>query len=152
MQLATKEFLLAVSILLVDDEPQTRDLLRLMLKRDGYEVIDAEDGHDALRKVREHIPTVVLLDVMMPAMDGLEVCETMKADETVKHIPVIMFSARTHQEAVEAGIAAGAVRYLTKPISRADLLRNVKEVLDGVPSPETLTIRRNLVSRNIIQE
>lgn len=136
------------SILLVDDEPQTRDLLRLMLKRDGYEVYDAEDGFDALKKVKQFKPDAILLDVMMPEIDGIEVCERIRADEQTADIPVIMLSARTHTEAVEIGIIAGATRYLSKPISRKDLLRHVSEVLDGVPSLEFQLMRQQLSTRD----
>lgn len=136
------------SILLVDDEPQTRDLLRLMLKRDGYEVFDAEDGYDALKKVKKHHPDIVILDVMMPELDGIEVCERIRADEDVADIPVIMLSARTHTEAVEIGITAGATRYLAKPIGRQELLRHVSEVLAGILSPETELMREQIMARN----
>lgn len=136
------------SILLVDDEPQTRDLLRLMLKRDGYEVFDAEDGFDALKKVKQHHPDAILLDVMMPELDGIEVCQRIRADEDTAEIPIIMLSARTHTEAVEIGIMAGATRYLAKPIGRQDLLRNVSEVLDGIPSPEAQLMREQILARN----
>lgn len=136
------------SILLVDDEPQTRDLLRLMLKRDGYEVYDAEDGFDALEKVKLHKPDAILLDVMMPELDGIEVCQRIRADEETAEIPIIMLSARTHTEAVEIGIIAGATRYLAKPIGRQFLLKNVREVLDGVPSIEAQMIREQVMARN----
>ena len=136
------------SILLVDDEPQTRDLLRLMLKRDGYEVFDAEDGFDALEKVKLHKPDAILLDVMMPELDGIEVCTRIRADEQTAEIPVIMLSARTHMEAVEIGIMAGATRYLAKPIGRKDLLRNLYEVLEGIPSTEVQVMREQILARN----
>ncbi len=138
------------SILLVDDEPQTLDLLRLMLKRDGYDVYEADGGKAALEKVKNLQPDLVLLDVMMPDIDGIEVCEDIRADRETADIPVVMLSARTYQAAVEKGILAGATRYLAKPISRADLLRHVREVLDGVPSIEVQSIRRNLQARGIM--
>ncbi|MCP5096456.1 MAG: response regulator [Chloroflexi bacterium] len=139
--------MLTRSILLVDDEPQTRDLLRLMLKRDGYDVYEAEDGYDALDKVKKIIPDMVLLDVMMPDIDGITVCERIRADEETAEIPVVMLSARTHLSAVEKGVIAGATRYLTKPIGRPDLLRHVQEVLNGVPSPEVQMIKQQIVAR-----
>lgn len=144
--------LLTRSILLVDDEPQTRDLLRLMLKRDGYEVYEAEDGYDALAKVQQYLPDVLLLDVMMPEIDGIEVCRRLKANEATAVIPVIMLSARTHPEAIELGITAGAERYLAKPIGRQELLHHVQEVLDGVPSHEVQIIREQLAARDLTQE
>jgi len=137
------------SILLVDDEPQTLDLLRLMLKRDGYDVYEAGGGEDALEMVKNLLPDLVLLDVMMPDIDGIQVCEGIRTDHRTADIPVVMLSARTHQTAVEKGILVGATRYLSKPISRADLLRHVREVLDGIPSIEMQSIRQNLVARGI---
>lgn len=140
------------SILLVDDEPQTRDLLRLMLKRDGYEVFDAEDGFDALKKVKSLLPDMVLLDVMMPDIDGITVCKKIRSDEATANIPVVMLSARTHEEAVRRGIAAGATRYLTKPIGRESLLEHVREVFEGIPSPEAQLIRQQLTTSNFTQD
>lgn len=139
--------ILSRSILLVDDEPQTRDLLRLMLKRDGYDVFEAEDGFDALKKVKALIPDMVLLDVMMPDIDGIAVCQKIRADQATSKIPVVMLSARTHMEAVKKGIIAGATRYLTKPIGRKELLQHVSEVFDGVPSAEAQLIREQFVGR-----
>ena len=138
------------SILLVDDEPQTRDLLRLMLKRDGYEVFEAEDGYEALEKVKSIVPDLVLLDVMMPDIDGLTVCRRIRKDDALSSIPVVMLSARTHLEAVEKGIMAGATRYLTKPIGRKELLQHIREVFDGVPSPDVQLIREQLMVRGVI--
>lgn len=138
------------SILLVDDEPQTRDLLRLMLKRDGYEVFEAEDGYEALEKVKTLVPDLVVLDVMMPDIDGITVCREIRKDEKLADIPVVMLSARTHLEAVEKGIIAGATRYLTKPIGRKELLQHIREVFDGVPSPEVQMIREQLVVRGVM--
>jgi len=141
---------LSRSILVVDDEPQTRDLLRLMLKRDGYEVFEAEDGYDALEKVKALVPDMVLLDVMMPDIDGLTVCRRIRKDEMLSDLPVLMLSARTHLEAVEKGIMAGATRYLTKPIGRKELLQHISEVFDGIPSPEVQMIREQLMVRGFI--
>ena len=138
------------SILIVDDEPQTRDLLRLMLKRDGFEVFEAEDGYEALEKVKALVPDMVLLDVMMPDIDGLTVCRRIREDKMLAGMPVLMLSARTHLEAVEQGILAGATRYLAKPIGRKELLRHIREVFDGVPSPEVQMIREQLMVRGII--
>jgi DNA-binding response OmpR family regulator len=139
------------SILLVDDESQTRDLLRLMLKRDGYDVYEAEDGYDALKQVKILVPDMVILDVMMPDIDGITVCERIRADEETAEIPVVMLSARTHLSAVEKGVLAGATRYLTKPIGRTELLRHVEEVLNGVPSPEVQLMRDQIVARGFTE-
>ncbi len=122
------------SILIVDDEPMTRNLLRLMLERVGFEIAEAEDGLKALLMVAEQLPDLLLLDVMMPNMDGLTVCEKMRAQAETAVIPIILLSARTSSEAVKAGMAAGATRYLAKPISRTELIATIREVLENIPA------------------
>jgi DNA-binding response OmpR family regulator len=121
---------LSQSVLVVDDEPMARQLLRLMLVRAGFEVFEAESGLDALAKVNEKRPDVVLLDVMMPEMDGFTVCQNLRADVNLSGMPIIMLSAKTDAHSVQRGITLGANKYLTKPISPADLVRHVQEVLD----------------------
>lgn len=117
------------SILVVDDEPMTRTLLRMMLAPANFQVFEAEDGADAIEKVREHMPDIIIMDVMMPNMNGLDACQVIRSDETISHIPILILSAKTHPKAVEEGLEAGATRYLTKPVSRVVLLQHVQEVL-----------------------
>ena len=122
------------SILIVDDEPMTRNLLRLMLERSGFTIFEAEDGLKALDVVAEEPLDLLILDVMMPNMDGITVCETLRADIETADLPIILLSARTNPEAVRLGMQAGANRYLSKPISREELVRQVRDVLQGIPS------------------
>lgn len=122
------------SILIVDDEPMTRNLLRLMLERAGFKILEAEDGLQALEVVAAENPDLLILDVMMPNMDGITVCETLRAEAETAVLPVILLSAKTNPEAVRLGMQAGADRYLSKPISREELIRNVRETLQGIPS------------------
>lgn len=122
------------SILIVDDEPMTRNLLRLMLERAGFKILEAEDGLQALEMVAAEGPDLLILDVMMPHMDGITVCETLRAAVETAELPVILLSARNSPEAVRLGLAAGADRYLSKPISRDELIRTIREVLQGIPS------------------
>jgi CheY-like chemotaxis protein len=117
------------SVLVVDDEPLTRNLLRLMLEPAGYDVLGAEDGFEALEKVRELQPDIMILDVMMPALDGISVCRQIRDDADLSDMPIIMLSGRVHWEAVQEGLAAGANRYLAKPMSRTGLLQEMREVL-----------------------
>ena len=117
------------SVLIVDDEPLTQDMLRLMLEPAGFRVTSAEHGVEALEKIQESKPDIVLLDVMMPHMDGITVCKKLRSDPKTAALPVIMLSGKTHLNAVEEGLDAGANRYLSKPMSRADLIKNLKEVL-----------------------
>lgn len=133
------------SVLIVDDEPMTRDLLRLMLERAGFHISEAEDGIDALDKIGNSLPDAIILDVMMPNMDGITVCEILRSQEATANLPVIMLSARTHLDAIEKGLRAGASRYLSKPVSRQELIQNIREVIAGIPSPETQMLREQLI-------
>lgn len=122
---------LTQSVLIVDDEPMARTLLRLMLVRAGFNVSEAEDGFDALDKVRKNRPDVILLDVMMPGMDGFSVCERLRNDADTAVLPIIMLSAKTDLASINRGLRVGATVYLTKPISPEDLTRHVREVLEN---------------------
>lgn len=122
---------LSNSILVVDDEPMARTLLRLTLVRAGFEVVEAVDGFDALDKLKEGAPDVMILDVMMPGIDGFSVCETIREDASSSELPIIMLSAKTDLESVNKGLEVGANRYLTKPISPEELTRQVQAVLDS---------------------
>lgn len=108
-----------------------RTLLRLMLVRAGFNVSEAEDGFDALDKVRKNRPDVILLDVMMPGMDGFSVCERLRNDADTAVLPIIMLSAKTDLASINRGLRVGATVYLTKPISPEDLTRHVREVLEN---------------------
>lgn len=121
------------SVLIVDDEPMARTLLRLMLVRAGFNVAEAEDGYDALDKVKQSQPDIILLDVMMPGMDGFTVCEKLRLEEDTSNLPIIMLSAKTDLDSINKGLRVGATKYLTKPISPEDLTRHVREVLDVKP-------------------
>lgn len=117
-------------VLIVDDEPMARTLLRLMLVRAGFNVSEAEDGFDALEKIQASRPDIILLDVMMPGMDGFTVCEELRQRDETAELPVIMLSAKTDLDSINKGLRVGATKYLTKPISPEELTRHVKEVLD----------------------
>lgn len=123
------------SILVVDDEPMARTLLRLMLVRAGFEVVEAEDGFDALEKLQQNRPDVMILDVMMPGIDGFAVCETVREDRAMTDLPIIMLSAKTDMESVKKGLGVGADKYLTKPISPEELTRQVRDILSNSTMP-----------------
>ncbi len=122
----------AQSVLIVDDEQMARTLLRLMLVRAGLNVYEAEDGFDALEKVKKHQPDIILLDVMMPGMDGFAVCETLRGEENTSSLPIIMLSAKTDLESINKGLRVGATKYLTKPISPDALTQHVFDALNDV--------------------
>ena len=117
------------TVLVVDDEPMARTLLRLMLVRAGFEVVEAEDGFDALEKVQASVADIMLLDVMMPGIDGFAVCKTVRENVDSDALPIFLLSAKTDAESVRKGLACGADLYLTKPISPEELTRQVRSAL-----------------------
>ena len=116
-------------ILVVDDVADNVEILRMRLSSLGYEVIVAEDGEQALARVRDDLPDLVLLDIMMPKIDGLEVVRRLKADATLPFIPVILVTAKAGQKDVVAGLDAGGDDYLTKPIDHGALVARVRAML-----------------------
>jgi len=129
---------LSRTILVVDDEPNARSLLRLILVRAGFEVLVAQDGFEALKEVEEKIPDAMILDIMMPGIDGFEVCEKLRSNEKTATLPIIMLSARADPESVNKGLRVGATKYLTKPVTPELLTKQVREVLsiEGLPSSQ----------------
>ena len=121
-------------ILLVDDEPNLRELLRQMLELGGYDVVEAEDGLEALEKLEIVEPDIMILDVMMPKLDGVSLCKQLRADTVFARLPIIMVSGKTQYKAVQEGLAAGANQYLCKPITVQELLQSVRSLLPA-PSP-----------------
>lgn len=116
-------------ILVVDDVPDNVEILRMRLTALGYEVVTAEDGEQALAKVAETLPDLVLLDIMMPKVDGLEVVRRLKADKGLPFIPVILVTAKATPKDVVAGLDAGGDDYLTKPIDHGALVARVRAML-----------------------
>jgi DNA-binding response OmpR family regulator len=117
-------------ILCIEDEPEMIDLIRLILGRRGFEVLGAAGGKEGLEKVRQQPPDLVLLDLMMPDMDGWEVYQQMKADEKTKDIPVIVVTAKAQSIDKVLGLHIAKVDdYIAKPFSPQDLLNSVDKVL-----------------------
>ncbi len=116
-------------ILVVDDEPPIREILKFQLENAGFEVACATDGQEGLDTVRTFMPDLVLLDLMIPQMDGYEVCRRLKGDYGTRHIPVIILTARGELDEKLKGLENGANDYVTKPFSMPELLMRVKNVL-----------------------
>ena len=129
----------APSILVVDDQPINVQLLKRKLEREGLRVTAAYNGLEALELTKKEMPDLILLDVMMPDMDGIEVCQRLQADEATRGIPVIFITARTTKESKLEGLGVGAVDYITKPIDLDETLARVQTQLRFV------SINRELV-------
>ena len=117
-------------VLVVDDDAKTVELVKLYLDRDGYEVLTAYDGVEALRLAREGYPDLIVLDLMLPDIDGLEICRTLRRESDV---PIIMVTARTTDQDKLAGLDLGADDYVTKPFSPKELAARVRAVLRRLP-------------------
>lgn len=116
-------------ILLVDDEPNIVLALEFLMKKEGYETLTADDGEKALRAVREHRPDLVILDLMMPKLDGYEVCQRIRSDPALKNVVIVMLTAKGREVEREKGLAMGADLYITKPFSTREVVQKVRELL-----------------------
>ncbi len=116
-------------ILIVDDEEDLAFSLARRLTAAGYEVICAEDGIEGLRRAQTERPDLILLDLMLPKMDGYKVCRLLKFDERFRHIPIIMVSARSQNEDIDLGRQMGAECYMTKPFDAGELLERIEGLL-----------------------
>jgi adenylate cyclase len=116
-------------ILIVDDNETNRDILDARLTAHGYQTLQAGDGEEALVAARAHLPDLILLDVMMPRLGGIEVCRLIKGDESFPYTPIILVTAKSDTQDVVAGLDAGADEYLAKPIDQAALVARVRSML-----------------------
>jgi CheY-like chemotaxis protein len=119
---------MAHKILLADDEEDVKVVLKMYLESKGYQVVTAYDGLDAIDQAQREKPDAILLDIMMPVLDGFEVCRKLKADPQTQAIPIIMLSAASHAESVQKGLDLGAVDYIVKPFEP----ENLEQLLAGV--------------------
>ncbi len=118
-------------ILIADDEPNILLSLEYLMKREGYDVLVARDGLEALAALRRERPRLVLLDVMMPGKNGFEVCQELRADDSIKDTLVLMLTAKGRDTDVAKGMGVGANAYVTKPFSTKELVQKVQELLGG---------------------
>ncbi len=119
----------ARTLLLVDDDDELRLALKLRFEAAGFRVLTAADGLEALRKGREDHPQLIILDLMLPQLNGYEVCRLLKFDQKFCHIPIVLVTARSRQEDMEMGRSVGADAYMTKPFHGKDLIAKVEELL-----------------------
>jgi CheY-like chemotaxis protein len=140
------------SVLVVDDEPDVLLLCRVNLEFEGYRVVEASDGEQALEHLADEVPDVVLLEVMMPKMDGWAVLERIKEDPRTADVPVVMLTAKVQDHDQVRGWSAGAAEYITKPFSPLSLSQVVQDVMDTDPGEEERRRRLVLDKLQILRE
>lgn len=124
-------------ILVVDDEPDAIDLIEFNLRSAGYDVSSASNGAEAIRKARQTPPDLILLDLMIPEVDGLEVCKVLRRDPTTAHVPIVMLTAKAAELDRILGLELGANDYVTKPFSPRELLLRIRNLLSQQDRAET---------------
>ena len=123
---------MAKEILIVDDEPSIVIPIQFLMEQQGYSVIVAENGEDALDIIHKYKPDLVLLDIMLPGIDGYEVCEIVRLNPKYRHIKIIFLTAKGREVEIAKGMALGADAYITKPFSNAEVVEKVKELLADI--------------------
>jgi DNA-binding response OmpR family regulator len=118
-----------VTVLVVEDEPDLREVIRYNLEREGFRILETEDGEEGLDLLREQLPDLVLLDIMLPGLDGIEICRSIKYDPHTRNIPVIMVTARGDESDIVLGLGVGADDYIIKPFRPRELVARVRAVL-----------------------
>lgn len=116
-------------ILLADDDAEMREMLASMLESEGYAVIQAENGLEAVEMARKELPALVMLDIHMPKMDGLTACREIKSDKVTRNVPVVMLTVEGSINEIQQAISYGAKTYITKPSSKAEILKVVKSII-----------------------
>ena len=129
-------------IVVIEDEPDIVEVISYNLKREGYNVLAVDRGDESINLIRNHSPNLVILDLMLPGMDGLSVCRQLKSDPLIKDTPVIIISAKGEESDIVIGLEMGADDYLTKPFSPRELLARVKAVLRRGPVKESQSKER----------
>jgi phosphate regulon transcriptional regulator PhoB len=116
-------------IVIIEDESDILEVISYNLKREGYEVLESQDGEDGLLQIERHAPDLVVLDLMLPTIDGIEICRKLKTDPVTRAIPVIIVTAKGEESDIVLGLGVGADDYITKPFSPKELVARVKAVL-----------------------
>jgi two-component system alkaline phosphatase synthesis response regulator PhoP len=117
------------TILVVEDEEDIRELLKYNLEKEGYQVFGAATGEEALKNVRDRLPDLILLDLMLPGIDGLDVCRRLKGEAQTRHLPIVMLTAKGEEADIVTGLELGADDYVTKPFSPRVLLARLRAAL-----------------------
>jgi DNA-binding response OmpR family regulator len=141
--MAKEEMIMEKKILVIEDDPATSRLVDYSLRHEGYQVITASNGLEGVRKALSEAPDLVILDVMLPGMDGFEICHRLRSEPTTANLPILMFSAKAQEIDKETGIKVGADDYLTKPAAPAEIVSRVEKLLakkkHAVPTQEKVS-------------
>ena len=140
------------TLLIVDDEPQVRKLLETLLRHEGYQTLSASSGEEALQLVAQQPPDLILLDIMMPGMDGYEVASHLKGDQTTASIPIIMLSALNESSARVSGLETGAEEFISKPVERVELWLRVRNLLRLKERGDQLKIHNLMLEQQLQQK
>ena len=133
------------TLLLVEDDPDLLEVLRLTFEAEGFKAVLAEDGEEALDKARRHAPDLIVLDLMLPKLDGIEVCRRLRAEPSFRKIPILMLTAKSEESDVVLGLGVGADDYVTKPARPRELVARVRSLLRRTTSKEP-TVTDELIS------
>lgn len=136
-------------ILVVDDYPNMVEMLSMRLKSSGFEVLASYDGIDALQKARVHLPDLILLDVLLPKMDGFKICRLLKFDEKYRHIPIIMLTSRAREVDRETGMEMGANAYMFKPYDSAALMSEIYRLLKIERQGAAVLMPNEVITANV---
>ncbi len=137
-------------IVVVEDEPDILEVLSYNLKREGFEVATSLDGAKGLDLIQQKMPDLVLLDLMLPGMDGLDICRHLKSNSRTQHIPIIMVTAKGEESDVVLGLGIGADDYVAKPFSPKELVSRIKAVLRRAATSEPLTQKEYIVVDELV--
>jgi phosphate regulon transcriptional regulator PhoB len=133
---------MVAKVLVIDDEKDIVSLLRYHLEKSGFQCLEGMDGSAALRLVREHHPDLLILDLMLPGMDGLEICRQLRQDVTTARLPILMLTAKAEEVDRVVGLEVGADDYVVKPFSPRELVARVRAILRRAHEPADLSARR----------
>jgi len=129
-------------ILVIEDDPATLRLVDYTLRHEGYQVFTASNGLEGIRKARNEAPDLIILDVMLPGMDGFEICHRLRSEPDTAQLPILMFSAKAQEIDKDTGLKVGADDYLSKPAAPADIVNHVESLLakkkQAAPAPENV--------------
>jgi phosphate regulon transcriptional regulator PhoB len=131
-----------INVLVIDDERDIVTLLRYHLEKAGFQCLEAMDGATALRLIREQHPDLLLLDLMLPGMDGLEICRRLRQDATTARLPILMLTAKAEEVDRVVGLEVGADDYVVKPFSPRELIARIRAILRRAQEPSDVSVKR----------